>query len=132
MQRNSNNATVETSMVTPLRSPPYRRSHKCGAWLATARTRLLRRLYRQAQSKSRQDQGEGIESRIAALGKCPVQRLAGEASFVGECGHTAYGVNHGAQCNGNCARVTVLKHGFKVCRDLGLGSQVIRCSVRTA
>jgi hypothetical protein len=27
---------------------PYRRSHQCGAWLATARTRLLRRLDRQA------------------------------------------------------------------------------------
>jgi hypothetical protein len=52
----------------------------------------------------------------------PVQRLTGESGLVGQCGHTAHGVDYGAQRNGNRARVTVLEYGIKERGDLGITS----------
>ena len=108
------------------------RSRYYGAWLTAASTRFLRQLHRQSQSEGRQDHRKSIEPRIAPLRECPIQCLARKPGPFGQSGHTAHGVDDGAERNRYGTRVTVLEHRLKVRGHLGLASQVLRRAERAA
>jgi hypothetical protein len=57
------------------------------------------RLYGQAQIESGQDHGQRIKSRITSFGERPIQRLAGESGFLGECRHSTDSIGDGTQCD---------------------------------
>jgi hypothetical protein len=80
----------------------------------------LTRLHGQAQTESGQDRGQRIEPRIASLGERPIQRLAGETGFLGECSHATNSIRNGTQCDGYGSLIAVGQHRFQVLCNLNL------------
>jgi hypothetical protein len=78
------------------------------------------RLHRQAQIESGQDRGQCIKPRITSLGERPIQRLAGEAGFLGKCSHSTNSIRNSTQCDGYGSLIAVGQHRFKVFCDLDL------------
>jgi hypothetical protein len=67
----------------------------------------LTRLHGQVQIDSGQGRGQRIKPRIPSLGKRPVQRLAREAGFLGECSHSTNRILNGTRCDGYGSLIAV-------------------------
>jgi len=78
------------------------------------------RLHRQAQTESGQNRGQRIKPRITSLGERPIQRLAGEAGFLGERSHSTDSIGNRPQCDGYGSLIAVGQYRFKVFCDLNL------------
>ena len=89
-------------------------------------------LHSQAQTESRQDRRERIETWITPGRQGPIQGLAGQPCLARKGCHTSDGIRHSSKGDGYRARVPILEHRLNVGGDLDLASQMLRRSERAA